>query len=389
MCNFVPGQAVAIGPYQSLKNLGDGLPGQLGPVLPLVGELPGPAFPTRLMDLGIVTLRTEPGLELHAVSQLSARLAGAIQSKAAVADVNAILPTAASTPPGNDPLRLSPYAENEADAIRRHLRAALGRIAPPTRIAVLDSGLSENYSAHRDMRYLDYSNGGRLLRDTVPSDPMGHGTRVVSILDRILPVQVGLSVGRLPGTPAGLTALAVCQALGDIVAREHPDVVNLSVAPRSDSFICPHCRQRVPAPTFLSGLLPLVIRLAGESTHGTITVMAAGNSGQPPNSRWLTEDVSTLLFAVAQNRRHERARYSGAPEGPLGDLCTTCAYNSCQSDYCDCFGDLDCRNLALCSYLCVPPSHARKAVHGLGLAGRRQVPVTGRRRTASRPATCS
>lgn len=212
------------------------------------------------------------------------------------------------------------------------LRATLSPQAVPRKVAILDSGLAADFSAHRELRYYDYSTGGRLRRDVDATDPIGHGTRVASILDQILPSEVELCVGRLPSDPAGLTALTIAQALGDLVVRETPDVVNLSVALRNDWFVCPHCRQRVPAPTLLSSLLPLVIRLAGKTTSSTLTVMAAGNTGQTPNSRWLTEDVETLMFAVAENRNRERTRYSSAPEGPRGDLFSAGAFGGDDPD---------------------------------------------------------
>lgn len=326
MCNFVPGEAIAIGPVHLLSELGQGLPGDLQRVQPLVSEVGEPPSNPEIASLASVVLRTDPGLELHAVSRLSARLSEAIEKKLAVVDLNHFLPLSASVPLVEDSLRLSPHAEREVIGIRRLLRSVFSGGASPTRVAVLDSGLSESYTAHREVRYFDYTAGGRLSLDKPRGDPLGHGTRVVHILDQLLPPEVELWVGRVPGDLNSLTALTVAQALGDIVARGSPEVVNLSLTPRNDWFVCPSCRQRVPAPTFLSTLLPLIVRMAGRSVARTFTVMAAGNSGQIPNSRWLTEDVDTLLFAVAENRKGERARYSGAPDGPHADLFSAGAF---------------------------------------------------------------
>ncbi|WP_020652529.1 S8 family serine peptidase [Massilia niastensis] len=364
MCSFVPGQAVAIGPAYALQEIGRDLPGELGPVEPLVSEDAGTKSDSKLARLATVVLRTEPGLEIHAVSRMSARLARYIESREAAVDVNHLLPLSAESVFGRlgarlsglfdhrseaagtrhplpapartallaDTLRLSPFATREASAIRTLLRNRLGPSPQAHKVAILDSGLSSDYTGHRPIRFLDYANAGRLLRDAERSDASGHGTRVASILDRILPRAVALTVGRLPAEPAHLTALTIARALGDIVVREAPDVVNLSVALRNDWFVCPHCRQRVPAPTLLSSLLPLVIRLAGSSAPCTLTVMAAGNSGQAPNSRWLTEDVETLLFAVAENSRRERARYSSIPDGPNCDLFSVAAFGGDDPD---------------------------------------------------------
>lgn len=236
MCNFVPGQAIAIGPISTLHEMGDGLPGELGPVTPLLSGEADAGQNTELGRMGSVTLRTDPGLEFYAVSRMSARLAGAIEKREAVVDVNQLLPLSAGEELTARSLRLSPFAEREARAIRQLLRATITPQATPVRVAVLDSGMANDYAAHRKIRFLDYSNAGRLRRDAEPSDPVGHGTRVLSILDQILPSEVELSVGRLPSEAANLTALSVAQALGDIVAREAPEVVNLSVSIRNWHF---------------------------------------------------------------------------------------------------------------------------------------------------------
>lgn len=332
MCSFVPGQAVAIGPMSVLSKLGEDLPGRLAPATPLLTQSGDLDFDSELSQLGSVVLKTDPGLELYAVSRLSARLADAIEKKVAVVDVNQLLPLSAPEETPGHSLRLSPHGEREVLAVRKLLRATLSPQSMPRKVAILDSGLSADFFANRELRYYDYSAGGRCRRDVEAADPLGHGTRVASILDQILPSEVELCVGRLPSDPVGLTALTIAQAMGDIVVREKPDVLNLSVALRNDSFRCPHCRQRVPAPTLISSILPLVIRLAGRSTSSTMTVMAAGNTGQAPNSRWLTEDVETLMFAVAENRKGERTRYSSAPEGPRGDLFSAGAFGGDDPD---------------------------------------------------------
>lgn len=332
MCMFVPGEAIAIGPIHTLQEVGEGLPGTLSTVRPLVSEVGEFPANSDLARVGTLTVKTDPGLELYAVSRISARLAGAIERREAIVDLNHILPLSAPDESPTYPMRLTPHAEREAAHLRCVLRSALPAAPTPRRVAVLDSGLTPDYAAHRNVRYLDYSAAGRLRLESPLSDPLGHSTRVVAILDQILPPEVELSVGRLPSEAGSLTALNVAHAFGDIVARERPDVVNLSISPRSDWFVCPACRQRVAAPTFLSTFLPLVIRLGGRSTENTVTVMAAGNTGQLPNSRWLTQDINTLLFAVAENRKGDRTRYSSAPEGPYADLYSAGAFGGDDPD---------------------------------------------------------
>lgn len=332
MCTFVPGEAIAIGPIHLLREIADGLPGTRSAVQPLVSEVGDVSSDSGFARIGTLTVKTEPGLELYAISRMSARLARAIEAREAIVDLNHILPLSTSTEFGNYSTRLTPHAEREVAAIRRVLRSNLPPSSVARRIAVLDSGLKPDYVARRTIRYLDYSASGRLRLDLPQADPLGHGTQVVAILDQILPADVELSVGRLPSEAGSLTALNVAQAFGDIVARENPEVVNLSISVRSDWYACPACRQKVSAPTFLSSFLPLVIRLGGRSAENTITVMAAGNTGQVPNSRWLTEDINTLLFAVAENRNGDRTRYSSAPEGPYADLFSASAFGGDDPD---------------------------------------------------------
>lgn len=331
MCQFVPGQAIAIAPLSALEDIGQGLPGEIEvrPIVTRIGEFDEEM---ELARLGTIVLRTDPGLELFALSRLSARLSRWVEKGEAIVDLNHIIPLSMSPSSTELSNRLSPYAEKKVAAVRQLLRAALPPSSTPRRVAVLDSGLSPSYNPHRTLKYFDYSAGGKLVLDQQPDDPLGHGTRVVGILDQVLPPSVELLVGRLPSDPARMTALTVAHAFGDIVARGGPEVVNLSLAPRNDVFVCPACRQRVPTPTFLASFFPLLVRLGGRTQSKTVTVMASGNAGQIPNSRWLTEDVETLLFAVAENRKGERTKYSGAPEGPQADLFSASAFGGDDPD---------------------------------------------------------
>lgn len=335
MCNFVPGEAIAIGPIDSLAQLKEReLPGNLI-VRPLVSEVGDMAFDdSPFAHVGTLTLKTDPGSELYAVSQLSAHLATDIRDRKAIVDLNHILPLGNPEQAAVHPLRLSPHAEKEAARLRIYLRDHLPMpfTSTPRRVAVLDSGLAPDYVAHRKIRCLDYSNDGRLCLESPTVDPLGHGTKVVAILDRILPPEIELSVGRLCADAGGVAALNIAHAFGDIVARERPEVVNISVSPYSKNPVCRECGRRVAVPTFLSSALPLVIRLGGRSTENTVTVMAAGNVGQFPNFRWLTDDLTTLVFAVAENRSGDRTRYSCAPEGPAADVFAAAAFGGDDPD---------------------------------------------------------
>jgi hypothetical protein len=307
--------------------LGADLPGTLE-VSPLVTEAGDLPLQSPFIGVGVAKLHTDPGLELYGLSQLSARLAAQVKDGRAIVDLNHILPFGAE-PARTESMRLSPPAEKLALSLRTLLRnMPIG----PLKVAVLDSGLSPTFVSHRTVTYFDYAVDGRLRLDAPRVDPVGHGTRVIKILDEILPPQVELVVGRLPGDPEQLTSLTVANALADLTARTSPEVINLSVAPRDDVFKCRECGRPTRVPAFLPTFFSLILRLAGNTVERTVTVMAAGNTGQVSGSRWLNQDVNSLLIAVAENRRGERTRYSGAPEGPLADLYSAAAFGGDDPD---------------------------------------------------------
>ena len=243
--------------------------------------------------------------------------------------LNHRVPLAADQGPLN--LRLTPRTEQLVAQLRAFLRSALtqtrpGREARLDRVAVLDTGLDERLTLHRAYQFFDYSKKGRLTQDEPPSDPRGHGTKVIKLLDEILPPDVELMIGRLPASDVELTTLTVAHALGDLVARTVPDVVNMSLGTADQIVVCPSCRERVALPAFFSSMLPMVIRLAGKSTAGTVAVMAAGNEGTVANSRWIHAGLDNLVLAVAENHQGHRARYSAIPVGPTSDLYSASAF---------------------------------------------------------------
>lgn len=322
--------------------VGRDLPGTIK-FTPLVGDDVDLDPDDPLRSIHSAVLSTEPGSELFALSQLSARLSSSVQNGRAVVDLNHLLPFGAEVPNATS-VRLSGPAEELAMGLRENMRLFFAKerranTSPgPLRVAVLDSGLDPTYFGHRNVTYYDYAQDGGLRQQASRADPVGHGTRVARILDEILPVDVELVVGRLPAEPSKLTSLVVANALGDMVARCAPDVLNLSVAVRDSVFFCHSCRVRTHVPSFFPSIFPLMMRLARSSKSSTVTVMAAGNSGQVANSRWLTPDVDSVLLAVAQNRRGERTRYSSAPEGPLADLVGVRAFGGDDPDDPDAVG---------------------------------------------------
>jgi len=319
---------LAFGHFNELQALLQAeLPGRLS-ISPLVtegGDL-NPESPMVGQQAAVLT--TDPGFEIHAVGRMAAALAPAIKKGAAAVDLNHYLPWGGDTAaPDGHPrrLRLSERARGLADGIRPWLRSrAVNWAGGPPSVAVLDSGLDPSLvTLNRDHRFFDYSDGGRMVTGSPEVDPVGHGTRVIKILDEVLPDAVTLSIGRLPPGGDSLTVLTVARAYADLIARTSPTVINLSIAPRDDVIFCPRCRLPVPAPTLAQTALSSLFRL---SSSVTFTVMAAGNQGQIPNSRWVRKDLDGLIFAVAEDSTGKRASYSGAPDGPDADLWSCSAF---------------------------------------------------------------
>ena len=92
--------------------------------------------------------------------------------------------------------------------------------------------------------------------------------------------------------------LRVATAFADLVSREDPAVVNLSLAPRDDEIICPSCGKAVAVAAFHSLILPFLFRVAGVRT---LTVMAAGNRRQFNNARHALADTESLVLVARFN----------------------------------------------------------------------------------------
>jgi hypothetical protein len=352
MCNFVPGQAIAIGQTSSLKEaLSEAeLPGAVSYV-PLIfagGEqfhgrsrLGGAAEEAPLWSYSMAVLTVPHGMEIWGVSAMSAALAGPIRRNEAAADLNHYLPYGAAQRRPRPRLELSDKARQWASAIRptvkgevtRYVKncgvstdaAAFQKLANllPS-IALIDSGVNAaQLASGRWVRNYDYSadGDGKQLAPSARCDTVGHGTRVAKIIDSILPSEVSLISGKLDDDD--VTVLSVSRAFADVVHRERPAVVNLSLAPVDDSLPCPRCGDSVPISAFHSAILPFVLRLGAPSTF---VVMAAGNAGQEVNYRHANTIVPNLLFAAALDSRFRRAGYSNCPDGSNAQGVTAYAF---------------------------------------------------------------
>ena len=253
------------------------------------------------------------------MSHLAAALGGAVFAGEAVADVNTYLPFATVPTAKRRDLEMSPPAQSWADNVRGLVERILeskevNSLLLPRRtpIALVDSGVDpEALLSGRRIDQFDYSEDEtvRKVARGRSVDTCGHGTRVARVLDACLPKKVDLVSAKLGNANADVTALRVARTYADVVSRTSPAVVNLSLAPVDDSLVCPGCGETCPIPPICSQVLPFVFRLAGATT---ITVMAAGNSGQRGNSRFVSVDTRTLVLASALDSTGKRASYSSA-----------------------------------------------------------------------------
>jgi hypothetical protein len=323
MCNFAPGECVAIAEDgQVERRLEDwSLPGKWEKI-PLVSpELDLGGRPSRRMRKYVFIHVTgiPIGLEVLAVSKLSAALHDLIASNRAVVELNNYLPIAAQRA-GARHDQLSPPAIRLVERLGQYFNHSMSRQGGRARtrasgrvpIGVIDSGIVfSSLPNRRSFIAMDYA-GPRSTFGTVVEndhDVRGHGTEVCRILDAILPDEVPVVSGRVTASNASLeiTVLRVAAAFAHLVADKGPAVVNLSLAPRDDLIICPRCRKGVPVEAFHSLILPFVFRLAGEET---LTVMAAGNRGQVSNARHALAETDSLVLVEALDSVGNLASYS-------------------------------------------------------------------------------
>jgi len=316
MCNFAAGECLAIAEGDNISGLlrDWNFPGKWE-LIPLVPEglttYPTSGPGARMRKYVFIHMTGIPdGLEVLAVSKLSAALHELIADHRAVVELNLYLPIAAQHAGGRHD-QLSPQAFQLAQKLRHYFSQSFGS-TPARAVGMLDSGIAlSSITTGRPLKARDYtgprSRFGNVLEED--HDVRGHGTEVCRILDAILPDEVPIVSGRITANNALLeiTVLRVATAFAHLVATESPAVVNLSVAPRDDQVICPNCRQAVALDAFHSLILPFVFRLAGGTT---LTVMAAGNRGQVSNARHALAETNSLVLVEAADSTGELANYS-------------------------------------------------------------------------------
>jgi Subtilase family len=317
MCTHVPGECLAIakGSREALaKQLYEwDIPGHWE-ILPLLAE--GHDYPTDqaqpFKDHHFIHVVDIPeGLELLVISKLSAALHGLVERGHAVVELHLSLPLSAQ--PAR---RARDGLTSRGQFIAERLRRYVGGLPMPANtrrpLGLLDTGISTTSLRVRPRKRItrDYAGGGSTFGAIVNTDHdlQGHGTQVFRILDESLPDDVPVVSGRIAAeSDTGITVLRVSTAFAHMVAMDDPAVVNLSLAPRDDNVICPHCRRAIPVEAFHSLILPYVFRVAKDRT---LTIMAAGNHGQIANARHALAAAGSLTLVEASDSSGELAAYS-------------------------------------------------------------------------------
>jgi hypothetical protein len=336
MCNFVPGECLGIAPIGIIQ---DRLADWSFPGTPKVIPVP---FPDPEMDddifrdYEIIHVTNIPeGMEVLVVSKLSAMFADEIGNHRAVVEFNDYLPLA-SIPTYQPEPAFTPPAERLIRRLRMAAEAMPSYInATRDKVGFLDSGLNAGtIRSSRPLSAYDYSLGRTkclFVRPSTPADTadetaavadhdgLGHGTSVYRILDAILPDDVQIVSGKVAVRDSGVTVLQVARAYAHLVTTERPTVVNLSLAPRDDTLICPRSREVVRIPAFHTQLLPLVFRLAAGVS---LPVMAAGNLGQRSIARLALIGTAPPIIAVATDSAGDRASYSNYVDSPANSYLT-------------------------------------------------------------------
>jgi hypothetical protein len=250
------------------------------------------------------------GLEVLAVSKLSAALSDLIQTHCAVVELNLYLTTAAHQVRRRRD-QFSPPAMRLVAKLREYFALPGSVPVPPRPIALLDSGIDlSSLRSSRALTARDYTGPVSTFGNAIAADHGAgdHGTDICRILDAILPDNVPIVSGRIASksSPA-ITVLKVATAFAHLVATHDPVVVNLSLAPRDDQLVCPRCRRALPVEAFHSLILPFVFRIAGATTA---TVMAAGNRGQISNARHALAETTSLALVEAEDSSGNFAGYS-------------------------------------------------------------------------------
>lgn len=327
MCTHVPGECLAIaqGTREELKKLLHewDIPGRVE-ILPLLPE--GQEYRSDLAlpfanHHFVHVVDVPEGLEILAVSRLSAAFQDLLSKRRAIVELHMNLPLSAQ--PARRPRdELSALGQHMAERLRRFVGGLPMRANAWRPIGLLDTGISTSRLRVRLRRRItrDYMAAPGMFGSVIAGDHdlQGHGTQVFRILDESLPDQVPIVSGRIAAQDeSGITVLRIATAYAHMVATDDPSVINLSLAPRDDLVICPHCRRAIPVEAFHSLILPYVFQLTWKRT---LTIMAAGNQGQIANARHAFAATDGLTLVEASNSSGERAAYSNSVDSQFASV---------------------------------------------------------------------
>lgn len=312
MCNFKPGEVLGFGQLSEMMELTRdwSIPGEINPVPLLPEGTPTELGPTSYEGMGFLHVTDVPeGLELLTLSKLSAALATPIGRHRAIVEPNYILPFGGPAP--NPSAAFSPAMQTVVDELRNLISSR----PDVYRIAVLDSGISAaDLKNVQSLRCFDYM-GTRpaQVNHSSVTDRQNHGALVCRIVADVMDGRAEMMFGRIAIGRSDVTVLSLSQAHAHMVATTRPHVINLSVAPRKDTFVCPQCHAILDPGSFYSMILPRVFQLAG---HTTWTVLAAGNTGRPCVGQHAFAECDQMVIASAWGANKTRPAYSGYATNP-------------------------------------------------------------------------
>ena len=308
MCNFVPGEVLVLGKSSRLRDAKHAIAGGSAEIVELFDE--GTQPPEELGQFAMLRVQgVSPGYEVMMVSEISALLSEGVRKREVFVELNAYLPMASTE---GDTLRFSQRTRQWVTALSRVERRSSAAERRP--VAFIDSGVNvPSLNSVRPIVAYDYTGNGAPIARTDDHDQRGHGTRVARLLDETLEPETRLISAKIANDGAAVTLLSLCRVFGDVVARERPAVINLSLAPFDDTTVCRHCKKLTSVRAFQSQILSRLFRLA----FPTITVMAAGNAGQRSNFGRFLDLGSPVILVAALGSDGAVTRYTNMPSGGL------------------------------------------------------------------------
>jgi subtilisin family serine protease len=181
------------------------------------------------------------------------------------------------------------------------------------KVAIIDTGLDmnvlQNYPRNLEQFDLD-----RPRKTTTPQDPIGHGSVVAAIINRISP---GAELFPVKVMEATGTVWSVLCGLFLAEARFQPDIYNLSLQLKCDIARCAYCK-RGPGilPAHLELLFSSFLPTGVSNRVAPLVVAAAGNDARQLLMPASFPDVLAVgSFDVTAYRTPDYSTYESVPAG--------------------------------------------------------------------------